>query len=232
MTKSKSIILTVLLIGASINLSWACGHRPPPKPTPPQVWVVDHGIDAITGLRNLWLGVEINPVLFAITQPTICTCGLGIGGAGLPLIASLNVTQAMVAVTNTVTHAITPVSGFILQPDAAISTHSASNALLSGQQWSGFSTVVNSFVQPIYAANEVLKIWYNIEIEPLDLTSFRRATRGKLQGFSIGGDPSDPLHAPEQFVGRAVSEPASAGLFAIGLIFMFRRAFKQRKNRV
>ena len=232
MNKVKKLIFIVLLLNTWITLSWACGHPPPPpepQQPPPQVWMIDHGIDPVTGLSNMWFGVEIDPVLFPITQPTVCTCGIGLGGANLPLIPSLNVTGAMLAVTNMLTHEIDPLDGFDFTPDSGTTGNAESNALIPDQQWAGLSAVVTNFVQPILAANEVLKIWFNLELHPDDLQALHVATSGQMLGFSIGGDPNNPTHAPQQFTAFKVPEPATAVLFSLGILIFSTRQVKRFK---
>ncbi|WP_281558845.1 PEP-CTERM sorting domain-containing protein [Thalassomonas sp. RHCl1] len=224
MKKIMKFIILVLSFNLWVNLAWACGHPPPPPPVPdpppPEVWMIDHGIDPTTGMSNMWFGVEIDPELFPITEPTVCTCGIGLGGANLPFVPSLNVTSAMLAVTNMMTHEVERVDGFDFEPDSAIAGNSAGNALIPGQQWNGFSALVTNFVQPILEDNEVLKLWFNLEIDPDDIETLHEATDGQLLGFSIGGSPDDPEHQPQQFIGHktSVPEPASALLLAMGLV--------------
>ena len=230
MNKMNRFIFIVFMLIIGINQAWACGHPPPNPPKPPEVWVIDHGIDSSTGKSNMWFGVEIDPVLFPITEPTTCTCGIGIGGVGLPFIPSLSVTNAMIAVTNMVTHEITPLAGFDFTPEQDIADDAATNPLLPNQQWAGFSALVNNigFTQPIFEQNEILKLWFNLEIDPGDKSILSAATENQLIGFSIGGDPSDILHAPQQFVGQKVPEPETAFIFALGLVFLCRRKLIRR----
>ncbi|WDE13767.1 PEP-CTERM sorting domain-containing protein [Thalassomonas haliotis] len=222
MKKIMKFIVLVLSFNLWLNLAWACGHPPPPPPVPdpppPQVWMIDHGIDPATGMSNMWFGVEIDPELFPITEPTVCTCGIGLGGADLPFVPSLSVTSAMLAVTNMETHDIERLDGFDFTPDSAIAGDSAANALLPDQQWHGFSALVENFVQPILEDNEVLKLWFNLEVHPDDIEALHGATSGQMLGFSIGGAPDDPQHQPQQFVAKKVPEPASALLLTLGLV--------------
>lgn len=217
MIRFLKLIISSLLLFMISNSTLACGH--PPVIEKPKVWLTNHGIDPVTGLNNLWLGVEIDPQLFPISQPTLCTCGIGIGGVGLPFIPSLNVTSAKLAVTNTVTHAMDPLAEFAFSSDAAITSDAAANALLPNQQWFGFSVLVNSVVQPVYQANEVLKLWFTLEIAPSDITAFTIATTNQLMGFTIGGSPNDPTHAPVQFTAQ-IPLPASILLFINALLLL------------
>ncbi|WP_199611488.1 hypothetical protein [Flocculibacter collagenilyticus] len=228
----KRLLFVLVLLVTSINIAWACGHPPPPPtPTspPPKVWMIDHGIDPITNMSSMWFGVEIDPILFPISSPTLCTCAIGLGGLGLPTIPSLNVTSAMIAVTNMVTKTVgPPVPGFEFTPDGAITADAEANAILPGQQWSGLSTTVNPpVIQPILGPNEVLKLWFDIQVDPADILTLRQATTGTLLGFSIGGSPNDPQHAPEQFLGFKVPTPGSVFLLGLGGVMMFLSRYKK-----
>ena len=224
MLRFNRLILAVVLMFCC-KFAFACGHPPPPPdpitpPPIPEVWVIDHGVDPMTGLSNMWFGVEIDPVLFPITSPTVCTCAIGLGGLGLPFVPSLNVTGAMLAVTDTVNHSINPLAEFDFSSDGTITSNAEANALLPGQQWFGFSALVDSVFQPIYQPNEVLKLWFNLEIDPTDNPLLTQATSGQFIGFNIGGDPQDPMHPPEPFLGHKVPEPLTS-LFGLGLIVLY-----------
>lgn len=209
----KPLFYGALLIVAGTSTVWACGHPPPmetvdPGDPPPEVWMKNHGVDPETGKQNMWVGVEIDPVLFDITDPTICTCAIGLP-AGLP--PSVVVTDAKLAVTNIETHEIVEVlAEFDFERDDRISQEAASNAILPEQEWTGFSGLVESVTQPEYGPDEVLKLWFNIESDPDTPLPFGE------YGFSIGGDPDSIDHAPLQFVGVKVSEPESLSLALLG----------------
>ena len=217
MTRFLQSVVVVFFLGALSFNALSCVH-PPPKPKP-KVWVENHGINPVTNKLEMWFGVEVDPTLFPITTPTVCTCGLGIGGVGLPIVPSLNVTMAGVGITNTITHDTTFLAAFNgFTQSAPITTNAINNAIIAGQQWQGFSQLVNPFTQPVLGPNEVLKLWFGIEIDVPDLGVFNTATEGEFAGFSVGGDPNDPAHPLEQFLGFRVPEPASLLLFWCGVL--------------
>ncbi len=138
--------------------SYACGNPPPIQP--PKVWVISHGDTNNDGLFEWWIGIELDSVFAPINPATSCVCGLGLNG-NLPPIAIL--AGAMIAVTNTVTHEITPLPEFVFLRDPNLDDPlKAGDALPLGAQWAGFQAFVNPFVLPPLGPNEVYKLWFEV----------------------------------------------------------------------
>lgn len=212
----KPLFYTVFLMLLGISTSWACTTPPPP---PPQAWVINHGIDPDTKMRHVWVGIEVDS-LFEITSPTMCTCGIGIPSA---FASSVKIKGVKLAVTDMLTKEMDVVEEFGFSEDASIAEFAQDNAVREGQEWVGFSGMVNPFDKPILGPNEKLKLWFEVSVAP-------NVPFQGIYSFSMGGAPGSD-HPPEQLTTQ-VSEPESLSLAVLGAgaLLLLRSRRKQPFN--
>jgi hypothetical protein len=208
---TRAAVLTALAWGgmATSPALLACTDKPP---TPPATLWLDQGR----------VGIEVE--LFDITQPTVCVAGIGFDGAVIP---SLDVTDAVVAVSNVSTGKFDPIPAF-----APLATDPAATAGLSvfappGFNWFGFSGTINPFPPPPLDPGDVIKLWFEFDLNPADAAAFLTrnvlvAAGSDLPGF-VPGNPTHPVDfftAVDPLLGHApqhVPEPAGIALLSLGL---------------
>lgn len=212
----------VIAIAGLLGISAAAHACVTPRPTPPpRIWVVNHGFNA-GGKLETWIGIEVgNP--FVPTAPTNCQCGLALGSTANPVPPGTNVLGAQLAVTNTVTGDITPITDFDFTPNGnatatfagGVPTAPGYQSAPTGAAWAGFQTslIDPNFVPPTLGPHEVFKLWYRVE---WDLPSFAALTATNLPvAFGVGS--TDPAHGPVQFGVYAIPAPKGVSLAAAGL---------------
>lgn len=235
---SLGIIVSLASYPIVTPIANAC-IMPDPVP-PPKIWTINHGKND-AGNFELWIGIEIAE-LFAPVVTTICTCGLGLGTTVNPIPAGAKITMAGVGITNLLTHDTVFLDGlFNFSEDAATTAllESGTPDVAAGYQgadpgaaWMGFAASVDPFVPPVLGPNEVMKLWFGVEVEPQDLL----ALNGLRVAFAAGSQ--DPDHPMEIFTLNTykVNVPDSPlGLSAITgmlLLAIASRRYKKAPERI
>lgn len=185
--------------GLLVDSVVACTGSPPTPP--PMIWIENHGINAMTGKAESWIGIEVD--LFAPPTPTQCACGLKF--SAIP--AGANILMAKVGVTNTTTHATTYLPEF--NPFAA--NGNTSNSLgdaFGGPTWFGFSGQIQPFVPPPLMEGEVYKLWFLVETDPGALNGLTvQFAAGTAQPDGTILPPSDPSGHGTSLIGGPYSIP-------------------------
>ncbi len=189
---------------------------PPPDP-PPQFWVEIHGDTDGDGGTNAWIGLEID--LFNPGAPTQCSCGLGLSGPAA-ILNGLEFDGVHLSVTNTLTHVSTPIVAF----DALQENANAANgysALAPGSTWGGFSGLIPAFTSPALGPNDVIKIWFDVDLRGGNgigtQLSQLQAVVGGGEGLPDGSPNPGGPHPGIVFTAADPTAPAPGALAAFGL---------------
>lgn len=159
---NRHIATAVLVATGSALPALACTMQPPTPP--PVIWVEPHGFNTSTGKSEFWVGIEVD--LFASPTATNCACGISF----LNLPGGLAIIDAMVGITNINTHDTVFLSEFDnLAPNSTTSSSLTAALGSTGGTWFGFSGLIPGFPQPVLAPDEVIKLWFEVEVDPIVL---------------------------------------------------------------
>ncbi len=223
----KPTLLATIAAAGLAHHALACTSSPPTPP--PTVWFESLGVNPVTGMAEVLVGQEIT--LFAPTNPTNCACGIGVGTSTVTAPTSLSAKQVFVAVVDTTTHTISPLTEFeplLLNP--ATSAAIAAGPGAPTGTWFGFSGLINGFTPPTLGPNEVFKLLFVLSVDPLDLNQLLQTT------IAFGGGEADgngiPLFSgqhPFEYFRPDNDEIPSPGPFALASLALLTVANRRRR---
>lgn len=248
----KLVSTTLALTSVSVPVI-ACTLVPEPI-DPPKVWFDIHGDIDNDGRIEAWVGIDLVPRadiingvpvrnpnsqpnpqagLFPMGTSSDCVCGIAfMEMEGSPLPSSLNVTGAMVTITNTLTMESneltqenqngTQTAIFDFSRSVNLDEQLNQGTLNPGlgqpgkdNTWFAFrDSNVEKVIVPQLQANQIFKLWFEVEVLPVDAPLLAEIpvqfAAGTFADSTHPIDYSDKVHTPE---------PSSVmGILALGII--------------
>lgn len=200
-TMTRVLALTALSAIVLPGIGAACvgqgGTPTQPAPPPPSIWTINHGDTDGDGKAEVWVGIEVGTPFSPTGGSSTCACGLGLTN-GPP---SLAVVDVMVGLTDTRTDEFTELAAFApLSRDPSSDNGFANGTLpntigtpMPGAIWTGFTGEILPFTPPALGANEVWKLWFELEVEVGELQLLNDTHAQFGSGSTDQDEPNHPV---------------------------------------
>ncbi len=169
-----------------------------PLPPPQEVEIENEieihslGLNNATGKLEYLVGIEVE--LFESNSPAQCTCALNLGGNNLLPPPSVVVSQAIIGISNQLTHELEGQEDEFEFEDENEIENELENEFESGSRTFGFAVEVDGVQSEPLQADDVHALLFKVEVAPSDLPALRNIPIRFAAGSDMPGHPLKVLN--------------------------------------